>query len=373
MDSNRGVKFFGNPAFGLTPSLVLAILDTFLSYKIALLLSFLFTVIVAILLLPRLAKRGAYNFMFLIDGFVLGLFTFLSLLPIQEELERYTSVINASLLLVTLLIIYLNKKSIGRQLIRNIKGRMGVNLKKNLYEFYYFIGVLCIVIAIYLIICGVYLVCFKEWHRPHLHALFFDKFRFVLILGMMTYEYIRVYYLNKKLHQEEWLPIIDDKGRVIGRIARSISSEYKNKLLHPRVRIYVFYQGMLYLSSLKNNETFGKYKFDTPFNRDLFFKEELGDCVDEMLRKAGIKHKVMPRFLYRHLYENEKEKRLVFMYKITLKKEEVAIRKMNLKGKFWTEQEIELNKDKGVFSDLFEQEIDLLQSMIFPVERLIAK
>mgnify|MGYP007041018153 CR=1 FL=1 len=53
--------------------------------------------------------------------------------------------------------------------------------------------------------------------------------------------------MQGSLRKEMWLPVLNDGGKVIGCIARSVSRSLPKKYYHPVVRVAVIYQGMLYL------------------------------------------------------------------------------------------------------------------------------
>ena len=70
-----------------------------------------------------------------------------------------------------------------------------------------------------------------------------------LVIGVLVivYEQIRLSLMQGSLKKEMWLPVLNDNGKVIGCIARSVSRSLPKKYYHPIVRIAVVYNGMLYL------------------------------------------------------------------------------------------------------------------------------
>ena len=70
-----------------------------------------------------------------------------------------------------------------------------------------------------------------------------------LVIGVLVivYEQIRLSLMQGNLKKEMWVPVLNDNGKVIGCIARSVSRSLPKKYYHPIVRIAVVYNGMLYL------------------------------------------------------------------------------------------------------------------------------
>ena len=62
-----------------------------------------------------------------------------------------------------------------------------------------------------------------------------------------------------------WVPVLNDNGKVIGCIARSVSRSLPKKYYHPIVRIAVVYNGMLYLVRRSKDEFVSPDTMDYPF------------------------------------------------------------------------------------------------------------
>lgn len=77
-----------------------------------------------------------------------------------------------------------------------------------------------------------------------------------LVIGVLVivYEQIRLSLMQGSLKKEMWVPVLNDNGKVIGCIARSVSRSLPKKYYHPIVRIAVVYNGMLYLVRRSKDE-----------------------------------------------------------------------------------------------------------------------
>ncbi len=366
-------RYVSNPALGLLPLLLFAFLNIFISFTTALSTSFLISLLGIFIVFSRWVKRKIYNVLYIVSLLILTFFSFLSLLPWQPYFEHYTVIFSVPLLLFFVFMIFRKKKKIMLYSSRLVKGTLTLDLKRSLYELFFICRIIIIVFLIYNIACLLYIFVFKQWHTPENHRLIFSYIRMGLLLGVMLFEHIRIYYINKHLECEEWLPIIDDNARVVGRISRSISYQSKEKYLHPKVRIFLFYKGRVYLSKRVGDfDEYDEYdRMDTPFRRDLYFREDFNECVDDILHKVGMNLIEKPKFMFNYTFESRNRKRILFLYHLVLKDESITHNKLFPKGKFWTQQEIENNLGKDVFGECFEQEFELLKTTIFPVEKYI--
>lgn len=95
-----------------------------------------------------------------------------------------------------------------------------------------------------------------------------------LALGLYLFEVIRLVMLKRRLRGEAWLPLLDDEGKPIGRIARSEVCQLQQGGL-PLIRLYALCKGCLYL------EEGGDGRLETPF----LTWQELGRGVSEQLQE----------------------------------------------------------------------------------------
>ena len=174
--------------------------------------------------------------------------------------------------------------------------------------------------------------------------------------------------MQGSLRKEMWLPVLNDGGKVIGCIARSVSRSLPKKYYHPVVRVAVIYQGMLYLVNRGKKSFVSPDTIDYPFYSYVLFRHSIESTVRETMGGLGEKEDVMPRFLIRYTFENEKVKHLVNLYVMCVRSEEVMDQIKQPNGKLWTSKQIEENLSSGVFSEYFEQEFAYLQNTVLLAE-----
>ena len=191
-----------------------------------------------------------------------------------------------------------------------------------------------------------------------------------LVIGVLVivYEQIRLSLMQGSLKKEMWVPVLNDNGKVIGCIARSVSRSLPKKYYHPIVRIAVVYNGMLYLVRRSKDEFVSPDTMDYPFHNYVLFRHSIDSTVKETLGSLAQDKSIAPRFLIRYTFENEKVKHLVSLYVICLRTEEQLNQCKRRSGKLWTAKQIEENLSSGVFSEYFEKEFAYLQNTILFAE-----
>ena len=194
-------------------------------------------------------------------------------------------------------------------------------------------------------------------------------------LGIIVYEQIRVSMMKHGLAEEKWLPVLDKKGKVIGRIAYSVSlTSQARHYCHPVVRIAVVYDGMLYLVKRGSVQPVSPEALDHPFYGHVLFKQTFEQTVRELLGNSLTKGEAKPHLLVRYPFENERVTQLVSLYVLTLHSEEAFVNYVKTaEGKLWTPRQIEENLQQGLFSEYFEKEYAYLQHTVLLAEQYTAK
>lgn len=155
---------------------------------------------------------------------------------------------------------------------------------------------------------------------------------------------------------ETLLPEVDEQGNITGTMTRA-EAHSGPKHLHPVVHLHVFNsKGDLYLQKRPDWKDIQPGKWDTAVGGHI----DLGESVEQALHRE-VKEEIgitdyTPERLKHYVFESDKEKELVFVFRtvydkpINPDKEELA------DGRFWSQQEIRDNIGKGIFTPNFENE-----------------
>ncbi|HAQ19716.1 MAG TPA: NUDIX hydrolase [Prolixibacteraceae bacterium] len=189
---------------------------------------------------------------------------------------------------------------------------------------------------------------------------------FALVFG---YEFIKQKLKLRKKHiipdDEEWLPLVNELGEIIGQAPRSACHKGE-KLLHPVVHLHVINtQKHIYLQKRPLNKLVQPGKWDTAVGGHISARETLETALKrEAWEEIGLQD-FSARLVKTYRWDSEIEAELVYVFvshdfkTIHLHSDEV------LEGRFWTIRQIEANLGKGIFTPNFEHEYRLIKKEIF--------
>jgi isopentenyldiphosphate isomerase/intracellular septation protein A len=191
---------------------------------------------------------------------------------------------------------------------------------------------------------------------------------YILFAVVFAYEFVKQK-LGRKIQlipeDEEWLPLVDERGAVVGKAPRS-ACHRGEKLLHPVVHLHVLNnQKHIYLQKRPLNKLVQPGKWDTAVGGHISFGETLKTALKrEAWEEIGLQG-FSARLLKTYRWDSEIESELVYVFvshdfkSIHLHSDEVT------EGRFWTRKQIDENIGNEVFTPNFESEYQLLKSELF--------
>ena len=174
----------------------------------------------------------------------------------------------------------------------------------------------------------------------------------LLALFFLTF-FVKNRLLAKAARDDEWLPVVNEKGEVVGKATRR-SVHSGSMLLHPVVHLHIMNkQGDIYLQKRSMKKDFLPGMWDTAVGGHVGFGEKIEDALKrETQEELGIT-KFKARFLGSYVWESPRERELVFSFLCTahdaidIHNEEVD------EGRFWTREEIENPDNTSIFTPNF--------------------
>ncbi|WP_455632419.1 hypothetical protein [Parabacteroides sp.] len=365
---NRVKKGLDNQAIGLLPLLLFMFLDNYFSYLLSFIIGVTFC-FVCIFLFQVLSKDKVYQFMLLPSAGTLVLYSVFLCLKLEPVLFIYSPLITEVLLVVALAIVGFTRRTV----IQRIRDSKSPSFKRTLLrttlnEFYFLAQLVQNLYTLHLFIILLYSILPETMQNMRTERFLYRELGLVIGVLVIVYEQIRLSLMQGSLKKEMWLPVLNDKGKVIGCIARSVSRSLPKKYYHPIVRIAVVYNGMLYLIRRSKDEFVSPDTMDYPFHTYVLFRHSIDSTVKEAIGSLAQDKSIAPRCLIRYTFENEKVKHLVSLYVICLRTEEQLNQCKRRSGKLWTAKQIEENLNSGVFSEYFEKEFAYLQNTILFAE-----
>ena len=164
----------------------------------------------------------------------------------------------------------------------------------------------------------------------------------------------------KSDNKAELLPLVDEEGNVIGCATRGECHD-GSKMLHPVVHLHLFdAQGRLYLQQRPLWKDIQPGKWDTAVGGHVDWNEDINTALHrEVKEELGISD-VQPQFLLRYIFESERERELIHVYKAIYNGEVRPSDELD-GGRFWTLQEIHAAIGKQILTPNFEQEFLMLR------------
>ncbi len=209
------------------------------------------------------------------------------------------------------------------------------------------------------------LIFYSVWFMSKEAWAFISGGLFYILVGVyFVFEFASKYLKNRKFKNEEWLPLVDIDGKVVGKAIRSECHRNKS-LLHPVVHLHVFNKaGEIYLQKRPMHKLIQPGMWDTAVGGHIGLNESIEQSLSrESEEELGIKGFV-PQLLFKYKWESDIESELVFCF-VTTFNGAITPDKTELDGgKFWKQTEIEKNMGKGIFTPNFENEYQLLQKVI---------
>jgi isopentenyldiphosphate isomerase len=201
------------------------------------------------------------------------------------------------------------------------------------------------------------LVFYSVWFMSKEAWAFISGGLFYILMGIyFLIEFVAKFIKNKKISNEEWLPIVDDNGQVKGKAPRSVCHNDKS-LMHPVVHLHVFNKkGELFLQKRPDNKHIQPGKWDTAVGGHVSFGETIEDALlRETKEEIGISN-FTPLLIAKYRWESDIETELIFCFK-TIYTENIIPDKNELNGgKFWKIKDIKKNMGKNIFTPNFEVE-----------------
>ena len=203
---------------------------------------------------------------------------------------------------------------------------------------------------------------------------FMSKAAWAFISGGLFYILFGIYFLfelyrqrkkRKELAKEEWVPLVDEKGKVIGQAPRS-QVHNGSKLLHPVVHLHVLNRNKaILLQKRPVTKDIQPGKWDTAVGGHI----SAGETLEQALKKEAFEEIGLVDFSAKlhktYVYESEVEKELIHMF-ITFDYKNYHVHSDEVEeARFWTSKQIESNLGEGVFTPNFESEFELLKRMKF--------
>jgi isopentenyldiphosphate isomerase/intracellular septation protein A len=205
-----------------------------------------------------------------------------------------------------------------------------------------------------------------------LSAFYMSKEAWLFISGGLYYIFFGLFFgfiflknklINRRYIHEEWFPIVNNEGRIIGKAPRSVCHDGKSRLLHPVIHLHIFNRsGKLFLQKRSMKKDIQPGKWDTSVGGHICPGESVSEALIRETREELGLNGFSPRFLGSYIWESPRERELVNSFSLITDKLPEINRDEIDEGRFWSLKEIEKNLGKEVFTPNFEHEFRMIIS-----------
>ena len=342
---------------GLLPLLVFILADEIWGMKVGLAVAVSTGLVELLITLFREKKLDRFV---LLDTLLLVLLSSLSYL-FDNEIFFKVKPAMIDLVLVALIALSLFSKidPLGSMSQRYLKGVQLNSQQKDLFKKNLRVMFWMVLVHTILVLWSAFFMSKEIW------AFISSFLLFIMMGGYMGMELIRQK-LRGKVNltyqdAEEWLPIVDEEGRILGKALRSYCHN-GSKTLHPVVHLHLLGEKQtLYLQKRAPNKLVQPGKWDTAVGGHIAYGETIEESLErEASEEIGLQDfEALPALKYH--WESEIESELVYCFisrhciPKVLSSEEIS------EGRFWKFSEIERNLGNEIFTPNFEHEYLLLK------------
>ena len=184
---------------------------------------------------------------------------------------------------------------------------------------------------------------------------------YILFVLYFLFELLSKRMQTRKFSREEWLPLVDEDGKVTGKAPRSVVHMDKD-LLHPVIHLHLINKNnQIYLQKRLITKLVQPGKWDTSVGGHISVNETVElTLMREAEEELGVKG-FNPISLGKYIWKTDIESELVFMFYSRYE----GPFDFNLEecedGRFWKISEIISNVGKNVFTPNFEVEFNILK------------
>lgn len=205
-------------------------------------------------------------------------------------------------------------------------------------------------------------------HRNLLHLA--STFIILFTWAVYAFESIHLIWVQRRLECEEWIPVLSDDQRPIGRVSKTSSASEEGRL--PVVRLLAISRDMIYLEDSESHSLPNATGYDTPFlswltegNRPEQVAQRLID-----LRFCGIR-RVKPRFLLHYHEQINSQALSVYLFAVDIAEpNQLFIDCLPTRGKWWPIDLLTSELERGGFARYLCTEYPYLEQTLLLAHRL---
>jgi len=199
---------------------------------------------------------------------------------------------------------------------------------------------------------------------------YFNLLPGLIFLFSILLNQVVINFFNSMMAGLEYVPIVNERGDVIGKSLKVEAISYKNTYINPVIRIAVVSNGRLFLCNRSQECILDKGKTDIPMECYLRYRETLKEGVARVVGHVFPNlSDIEPTFSIMYHFENKITNRLIYLFVVNMDDESVLCNPRFKNGKLWTLQQMEQNLKENFFCECLEVEYEYLKDIIYTTEK----
>jgi len=345
---------FFNPILHFLPLILFLVADDFWGMDMAWKVSFPISLALLIYVYYVYGRIFTWHLIFTIFYLVVSVFATIAALLPQSIISH--EIIYELVLVAFLLVFLLFRKKIQKSIQRVVSGL--IPMTNNFNELY---RVIWIFFSVLLLYSSGFLVL-QHLHRDAVSYQQMLQYVYIsIVLFLVLYELLRVQIIRSKLFREEWWPIVNTQGKIMGSIQQLTSLNDDKKYMHPVVRILFIDKSMVLLRKNDSDDPDFPGLWDTTLSSHVQMDETIEQCVEQVTAARFSLDNFKYMYLSNYTIECKREKQYAFLF-ISCQQVEYDLNPtFSEQTKWWTQEQIKDNLASGIFTANFLTEFDLLQ------------
>ncbi len=346
---------FFNPILHFLPLIVFILVDDYWGLEYAWMAAL--PVVVLLFLYIYTGYRKLLQWFLISTGIFFVIAGLSSVLSPVDVYPPFDNIVLECALLVVFAISIIRRKKV-EAFINNRKSRLH-SMSNNLNEMFRMIWILTAVLVSYIFLHT--LVFYTGVGGENADVTLHTAYVFVLFV-VMVYEIIRVTVVRLRLMKEEWWPIVNEQGKMIGSVSHITSLAGEGKYMHPVIRVMVIDENRIFLQKRTDNDLVFAGLWDTAVSNHIRVNETIEQCIARTaLESYGVTANIKPLFLTNYTSETDSEFHYAFLF-VLCKSESVGFTANNqCQTKWWTLKQIEDNISDNIFTCNFITELELIK------------
>ncbi len=345
---------FFNPVLHFLPLLLFMVVDELWGMDIAWKVAFPVAFGIVIYIYFRYNQIFIWNLVFTFMFMGIGIFASLApLLPLPLLFQG----VEDKLVVLAFVVLFIIFRKQTQRMILQMMPRL-IPMSNNFNELYKAFWAIFLVLLVY--ISSNLLL---RLLAPVNYSAYFQVLQIVFIgfiLTLSVFEVVRVHIIRSKLISEEWWPIVTEQGKIIGSIQHLTSLSDEKKYMHPIIRVILVDKGMIFMQKRSAEDLIFPGFWDTAISNHVRVGETIEQCIDRTTEERYALKGVKYMYLSNYISETPKEHQYAFLF-VSCQLTEINPNPTFIElTKWWTQQQIEENLDKGIFTENFKIEYDLL-------------